>query len=123
MAKVTIGGEVYEVPPLNFKGIKKVWPAVSRVAEKANSGEPMTTEDGLESVDVAIAVVAAGFQREHPDRNEEWIEDRLRGDEIADLQIAMQEIMIESGIMQKVSDTPGEAPAPTEMPSTGIGTN
>lgn len=23
MAKVTIGGEVYEVPPLNFKGIKK----------------------------------------------------------------------------------------------------
>ena len=123
MAKVTIGGEVYEVPPLNFKGIKKVWPAVSKIASKASSGDQMTTEDGLEAVDVAIQVVAAAFNREHPDRDANWIEDNLRGGEIADLQIAMQDIMVESGIMQKTGDALGEVQAPAETPSTGTGTN
>lgn len=123
MAKVTIGGEVYEVPPLNFKGIKKVWPAVSKIASKANSQEQMTTEDGLEAVDVAIQVVAAAFSREHPERNADWVEENLRGNEIADLQIAMQDIMVESGIMQKAGDSSGEVAAPAETPSTGTGTN
>lgn len=82
----------------------------------------MTTEDGLEAVDVAIQVVAAAFNRDNPERDADWIEERLRGDEIADLQIAMQDIMVESGIMQKAGETSGEVVTPAENPSTGTGT-
>lgn len=122
MAKVTIGGEEHEVPPLNFKGIKKVWPMVSKMAAKTANSDTLTTEDGLEAVDVAIAVVAASFERHNPEKNADWIEENLHGSEVAGLQMAMQDIMIESGVMEKSESPSGEAPTPTEEASTGTGT-
>jgi len=122
MAKVTIGGTDYELGPLNFKAIKRIWPRVSATAKKAKDNPDMTPDDGLESVDVAIDVIVAAFERTHPEHTVEWIEENLLGHELAGIQISMHRVMVESGLLQEASDIPGEALAPKKgKTSTGTG--
>lgn len=108
MAKVTIGGVEYEVPPLNFKGIKKVWPHVAKLMEH---GENLALEDSLSVVDVTIVAIAAAFEREHPERNVDWIEDNLKAAEIAALQFVLKDLLRDSGLIRDEVPGSGEAVA------------
>lgn len=108
MAKVTIGGTEYEIPPLNFKGIKKVWP---HVASLIANGDDMPLEDSLKVVDVTIVAIAAAFERSHPERTVEWIEESLMANEIAELQFVLKDLLRDSGLIKDGVATAGEAVA------------
>lgn len=108
MAKVTIGGEEYQIPPLNFKGIKKVWPHVAKLIEV---GEELAPEDSLKVIDVTIIAIAAAFEREHPERTTDWIEEHLMADEIADLQFVLKDLLRDSGLIKEGTPEVGEAMA------------
>lgn len=106
MAKVTIGGEEYQIPPLNFKGIKKVWPHVAKLIEQ---GDNLALEDSLSVVDVTIVAIAAAFEREHPERTIDWIEENLKATEISDLQFVLKDLLRDSGLIRDEVAGSGEA--------------
>jgi hypothetical protein len=106
MAKVTIGGVEHSIPPLNFKAIKRIWPLIS----KLDQFNTPTIENGLAAAEIVIEVLAAAFEREHPEYTADWIEENMRADEIPSLNLAIQDLMVESGFAQTTGDTPsGEA--------------
>lgn len=122
MAKVTIGGNVHEIQPLNFKALKKLWPHIATLSQN-----PETIEENLASVEVAILVIAAGFERDQPEKTADWIEENLMATEISALQQTIVAIMVESGLIadpaiEKLEKpAPGEAKAP-KKPSTATST-
>lgn len=119
MAKVTIGGNDYEVGALNFKALKAIWPKIEAMV---NNPQP-TVEGGFEAVDTAIIVISAGMRRTHPEATEDWVEENLLASEIVGLQAALQEVLRESGLLRTVD--PGEAKSPAKAKasrSTGTGT-
>ena len=110
MAKVTIGGNDYEIQPLNFKALKKLWPHVATLSQN-----PTTIEESLTSVEVAIIVIAADFERDQPEKTVDWIEENLKATEVSGLQTTIVDVMVESGLIPDPKlETPasGEAKAP-----------
>ena len=108
MAKVTIGKVEYEIPPLNFKGIKKVWP---HVASLIAGGEELELADSLKVIDVTIVAIAAAFERTHPDRTVDWIEENLEAGEIAELQHVLKALLRDSGLIKDGVAEAGDAVA------------
>lgn len=115
MATLRIGGRDIEVPQLNFKSIKLIWPLVSGVTE---------SEDMVELADAASHILSIALARSDTPLTVDEIEDQLLGSELAGLQKSIEDLLIESGLLQRVGEgdiTVGEAPAATA--STEIGTD
>jgi hypothetical protein len=103
-AEVTIGGEVISLPPLNFKGLKRIWRCMQTVFRMQES-----RIDPMEGVDAMIMVVVASAQRERPEITVDWVEDHLRPGEIPGLFPAVSEVISNSGItLQAVGDSPDQ---------------
>ena len=107
MAKIFIGGTEYQVPVLNLKTIKKVWPVVQSA---------QSSEDMIEAISCAVKVVALALvAAENPktpdsevDAKADWIEETMTGTEMTGLRDSMRDILIESGLLSS-GEVKGEA--------------
>lgn len=115
MATVIIGGKTIEIPVLNFKSIKRIWPLVEKIED---------SDSLIDLMDVASDVLAIALERSDQPMTKDDIENNLLGPEIAAIQASVEDLLIESGLLQRTNGgAPGEAaPAATEDHSTEIGT-
>lgn len=112
MAKVTIGKVEYDLPELNFKAIKKIWPKVEHIQD---------SDDLIKLMDVSTEVLEIAFERAEVKLTKEEIEENLLGSEIKGIEAAVTDLLVESGLLQRAAP-PGEAPGAEESPSTATGT-
>lgn len=121
MAKVSIGGEDYIIPELNFAAVELAWPFIE---------EAMTTLDPMKGPSACIGVIAAGlleaedFDRsrfdigedeqlepiEMVDRISKFLKKKLKAKEIGNVRRAVDQITEEAGLAPEE----GEAQAPEE---------
>lgn len=105
-ASVTIGGEEYQLKPLVFAQMKKIWPylkshmnqpevnlegkSAEELAEIAMTAEMKAAEDAIQILAVALR---------DPEKDAEWVEGNLLTSEIPGLQPAMLELLQISGLV------------------------
>jgi hypothetical protein len=113
-ATVIIGGKTIEIPVLNFKSIKKIWPLVEKIEDSDNL---------MQLMDVASDVLAIALERSDQPMTKDDIENNLLGPEIAAIQTSVENLLIESGLLQRTNGgAPGEAVPAAENHSTATGT-
>lgn len=117
--KVKIDGEDREVRvPYKLKQLKRCWPHVKAATQ---------SDDGMEAITAVTMILAIGLcpvkaeQADIAQRAEE-IEETLDADEIPQMQKAVMEIMIRSGIIAEKANAPGEATGAAASPSTETST-
>lgn len=126
MAKVTIGGEEIDLPPLTFKALKKVWPKVKSQFAKlqaAQTNEPSVegADSMFDAVDDALFIIAAALAKSQPALTYEALEDVLLPKEAAGLAVAVNDLMIESELV-KVGKLAAAPAAESTQGSTTTGT-
>lgn len=122
MAQVTIGGEVYEVPPLSFKGLKRVWPLLEQAANQ---------EDPFANVEAALGVVAEAISKTDYAMTVDEMEDKMSASEVPLLEQTMEQIMADAGLVKVKADgtiirkgeDSGEATGEAMPPSTETSTD
>ncbi len=125
MAKIVIGGQSYEVPPLKFKSVKRAWPFMQEAAEANHNKEP------FRAVDAVIAVVSEGLSKTDTPLTIEFIDENLDAIEIEAFVTALGEIMEEAGLVtvdkhgNVIAKDPesGEAKGEAAPPSTATATD
>lgn len=112
MAKFVIGGEDYEFPPLNLKTIKKVWPLVDKI--QGAEGLP-------ELMDVTCEILALVLARSDKPLTADEIEDKMLSTEIDGIRVSMEDLLVESGLLQRVPEgtKTGEAVGAAPLTETG----
>lgn len=108
--KFTIGGEEYDAPPLNFKALKKCWPASQKVMAAISKGEGnLTPEESLDVLDAAVVITQAAIEKNYPEMTKERVEEELMAHELMELQPKITELMIASGLLKAAA--PGKSKA------------
>lgn len=106
-AKVTIGGEEYELQPLVFSQMRKVWPFLQKHAAKASAPQLNPDDEGgpdvagfmaaeMEAAEDVIKILAVAIR--DPEKDAEWISDNLLASEVPGLQTAMLDLLEISGL-------------------------
>lgn len=115
MAKFVIGGVKHEFPPLNLKAMRRIWPLIEKV--QAASDLPSI-------MDVTTQIISLVMERSASPMTPEEIEDAMFAYEIEGVRQAMEELLIESGVLQRVTpgDASGEAVGEAASPSTETST-
>jgi hypothetical protein len=109
VAKLRVGGRDLEVPVLNIKKLKRVWPLVEQATKMV--------DDTIGSVSKAIEIVAVallGTEAENEAGSNssldidvrvakvvDWLEDNMQAPEMEGLQVTIEQIMSDSGLVQK----------------------
>jgi len=118
---VTIGGVTYDVPPVNLKAIRAIWPVVK---------EAQGVQDPLDAIHHAVTIVAIAllFKEDRTlggDETEKaiaakvgFVEENMVSTEIPGLRIVMREILVDSGLLVKQGEPEGDAPAPQSSTET-----
>lgn len=117
MATLSIGGKQIELPVLNFKTIKKIWPLVQDI---------QGSEDLIKLMEVASNVISLVLERSATPMTVDEIEDQLLGPEIQPMQKAIEDMMVESGLLERKPGgdiVSGEAKGAAASPSTETGTD
>lgn len=116
MATIKIGGQDIELPVLNLKTIKRIWPLVKDISD---------SEDNLITLmDVICAILAIVLERSSKPMTADEIEEALLGPEVPSVQNSVMDMLVESGLMQRTAGggtAPGEAQG--AAPSTETGTD
>lgn len=116
MATFTIGKQTYEVPELSLKKIKKIWPFVEGV---------QGSEDLLKLMDAAAEIISIALSGTEHELSSEQIEEQMLGSEMLNIQSSIEDLLVESGLLQRKGDgstTQGEATGEAESASTETGT-
>lgn len=106
-AKVTIGGKEYELQPLVFSQMRKVWPFLQKHAAKASAPQLDPNEEGgpdvagfmaseMEAAEDVIQIMAIALR--DPEKDADWISDNLLASEVPLLQPAMLDLLEISGL-------------------------
>ncbi len=110
MARLTIGGAVYDLRPFKFRELRQAAPAIDRIAARAREGA-----GGLaamtEGVSDLLEVLAIGLE----DRSAEDLAADLAMTEVAGVQAAFVSLLAESGL--KPVGEPAPAPATSPAPA------
>lgn len=116
MATLIVGGNQVDIPVLNFKKLREVWPHL----QKAANVDP---NDPLASIEEAIIIIEVALRGTATPMTKDEIEEKLQGPEVRALEGVMFEIMSESGLIKvgKDGEIEGNAPgAESPEPSTEI---
>lgn len=116
MATIKIGGKDIELPILNLKTIKKIWPLVEGIQDN---------DDNLISLmDVVCQVLSIVLERSETPMTADEIEEALLGPEIPSVQDSVMDMLVESGLMQR-TEAGGTAVGEAQgaAPSTETGTD
>jgi hypothetical protein len=109
MAILRIGGRDIEVPPLNFKAIKRIWPLMEGVT---------TSKDFMKLIDTATEILEIALARSETPLKAVEIEDQLLGFELEGVQKSVEDLLVESGLLKRVTggeEAVGELPAKPSM--------
>ncbi|MFZ5658770.1 MAG: hypothetical protein ACOY5C_02810 [Pseudomonadota bacterium] len=104
--RITMGGQEYTVPPLNFKALRQYKAPI----EGLKGLNPMAMADA--DLTLMVEIVHAALVRNYPDLRVEDVEDLL---DLANAPIVLPAVFAVSGFERA---QPGEA-APGMVPSTG----
>lgn len=116
---VTIDGEVYNLPVMKFKTLKKAFPIIEEV---------QASDDPIAMSEAAIKVISMALMQNpaYDKMTPEHIEDIIDAKETFELAPAMFALMQESGLIPKNAKmelaSSGEAEGAEDAPSTGIST-
>lgn len=116
---VTIDGEVYNLPVMKFKTLKKAFPIIEEV---------QASDDPIAMSEAAIKVISMALMQNpaYDKMTPEHIEDIIDAKETFELAPAMFALMQESGLIPKNAkmelSSPGEAEGAEDAPSTEIST-
>lgn len=141
MAKVTVGGKEYNVKPLVFETLEKVWPLIEQIQEivrqsggdHRNIKSPITVmKPGVAAIALMIAQDDAELQAvyEHPEHNGKSeaeldqivikiVSKKITAVETQAIEPAINEIMAEAGFKAEEAAPSGE---PEASPSTATST-
>lgn len=116
-AQVTIGGEVIDIPPLNFKTLKRVYPIIKKMEAEEISEGP---RDDLASMDLVIEFLSEVLAGSKKPMTTEQLEEALLVSEMLGLQPSVNSILAAN----KLTAPPGESKAgeEAEKPLTGTST-
>lgn len=116
MAKVTIGGTVYELPVLMYKQLKAIWPRMAGTFNKIQQAQAdaqrggAAAGDGVASMfmalDDAIFIVAQSLMRNDPTHTPDWVEEHIHPKETQALVGIIAEMMEETGLTQQGKPSP-----------------
>lgn len=134
MAKITIGGEEYTVPELNFAALERSWPFVEQAMV-------ISSNDPLASPRAALCIIAAGIMEDDnfqpqrykvtatPDDEDKiheqivnFLSKKLKAREMVNLKDCVDKILLEAGLTEEAP--PGEedpveetaSPSPATVP-------
>lgn len=125
MSKIIIGGEEHEVPPLNFKALKKLYPVVKKMKLVSQEQAEADPDLAMEALDATVEILSIALARSPTPLTVDQIEEKLLANEIPALQPALMEILSQNGL-QATAPPPGEPegaavkPTPEVSPSTEI---
>lgn len=102
---VLIGGEHYEVPPLNFKALKAVFPILKKLKLHTREEAEANPDMAIEALDATVEILAIALKRSPTPLSVEEIEEKLLASEIPGLQPALVEILAQNGLQ---ATKPGE---------------
>jgi hypothetical protein len=114
MAILRIGGRDIEVPPLNFKAIKRIWPLMEGVT---------TSKDFMKLIDTATEILEIALARSETPLKAAEIEDQLLGFELEGVQKSVEDLLVESGLLKRVTGGEEAVGEPPAKPSMGTGTD
>lgn len=123
MTTFVIGAKEYEVGPLVFSQIKRIWTHISAMAPDGKFetiGQGMVA--GFKAVDAACEVVAVLLEKAHPEMTAKVIEDSLLPKEVNGLTLAIQELIVESGLAARPQAPVADQEQRTDDPGQVTGT-
>lgn len=111
MAKLTIGERSFEIAPFKLRELRLAAPHIDAINDVAGA---LTTFEGLtQSARSIIEVLAIGIQKIDPSVTADALEDMLGMEDMVNLQVALTDVMEESGLAKK-GEAPASAPMATE---------
>lgn len=139
MAKVQVGGKDYNVKPLTFDTLEKVWPFIEEIqtiVEKAN-GDPMAIKSPVTIMKPAVAAIALMIAQDdpelqaiydHPEHNglSDAEKDQIVIKKVARTITSVEGLGLEEKINEVMKEAGFEAAQPGEnkaSPSTATGTD
>lgn len=122
MAKITIGGDDYQVPELNFAALERSWPFVE-------SAMVISSNDPMASPRAALCIIAAGIMEDEnfqpqrykitanpddPDKIHEqivnFLSKRMKAREMVNLKGCVDQILLEAGLTEAEPPSGEEGP-------------
>lgn len=121
-AKLRLNEKDYDLPKLNFKRIKRIWPHVQKLEEEdiLNKDDP---NELMNMIDIILEIFVIALNDSTKDKD--WIEEEMQGEDLAGLQGSLVDLLIISGLAKKTEDgvsATGGAGAATAATSTETGT-
>lgn len=114
MATAIIGGKEYPLPALNLKTVKKIWPLVERIQGSNNL---------MDLMDVATQIISHALARSDQPLTVDQIEEEMLASEIEGIKVSMEELLIDSGLLQRLPEGGTKSGEAETVPaSTGTGT-
>lgn len=142
MAKVTVGGKEYNVKPLVFETLEKVWPLIEQIQDivRESQGNPQNIKSPITIMKPGVAAIALMIAQDdselqaiysHPEHNGlsdaekdqvviKRVSRLITAVETQAIEPAINEIMAEAGFKAEEAAPSGE---PTASPSTATGTD
>ena len=133
MAKITLGGEDYIIPELNFMALERAWPFIETAMVSSNH-DPMTGPNAALRIIASGIVEDENFQPQRygvtalPDNPDEIYEQvvfffrrKLKAREIEKLKDCVDQIIQEAGLMSaETDDTVGNVDTPSLLTETAL---
>jgi len=98
MAKFTIGGKEVEVPVLNFKSLKKIYPIITQMKSMSKNDLTNNPELAFEAVDSTLKIVEIAMSRGDNPMTFAQLEEALLPNEILGLQHSLTDLIKENGL-------------------------
>jgi hypothetical protein len=110
MSKITIGGKVIEVPLLNLKKLKRVWPLVS--AERIMELNERMRTDPTAPVDHVVDVFVIALSKTDNAMTKDEFEEAILSIELPSLNVALIDLLVENELRKPGEPMPaGDAEA------------
>jgi len=135
MATISLGGEDYNIPELNFMALERAWPFVE-IAMVTSGADPM------EGPNAALRIIAAGIMEDEnfqPDRYKvtagpdepekrydqvfDFFRKKLKAREMQKLQGCIDLILVEAGLTGDVEEEVGNVQMPSPSTETVVDTS
>lgn len=104
IATITIGGENLEVPELNFKALKKVFPIIKRMKVHTVEAIEDDPELAFSAVDECLEIISIALARSKTPMSFEQLEDKILASELPGLQPVVSAILTANGLTVKAGE-------------------
>lgn len=100
-ADITIGGELIEIPELNFKALKKIYPIVKKMKIYTEAELEDDPDLAMQTVEDSIEIVSIALGRSRKPMTAEEIEEAITQSELMGLQGTIVKLMAANGLQAK----------------------